>query len=496
MKKITLLLALFLISSLGFAQDDCTTAIVVTEGSRVDDQIAGDGTAANGDDIWFSFTPASTGLISISVCADISDPDTDVYLYDGTCGTLNQIGTDDDGCVGTFESLLEGVPVTMGNTYYIQFLDTWEETPFDWVLSVLPAEANDNFANAEAVICGGNYTGNTSNATLDLDDSPDGFGADMDAPNVWYSYDSSSEGAGDITIDLCPSAYDTSVLVYTGSPGINGETFTLVAGNDDNGAQCGGSGGTTRSYLTFTANGTDIYWIAVEGWNPTSTGSFDMTVTCAASCSPAQANQDCASAVGIAVDGSTTTVDNTCASVNASQPSCDLFNSIADVWYSFTAPPSGAVDIARTLVTATAAHAAVYDGSCGSLTQLNCSAAVDGTLAVSGLTPGNTYYLQLWNNGSEEGTFDVSLTENTLSAGDFELNGFEYYPNPVSDKLFISAQNNIDQLTVYNMIGQRVMVQNPDAVRAELDMTSLTQGAYFVQVTVNGATETVQIIKK
>ncbi len=496
MKKITLLLSLLLITSLGFAQDDCTTATVVTEGSytsQINDAVPG---IDNGDDIWFSFTPTVSGIISISVCDDLDDPDTRVFLYDGTpgCGALGaSVADDDDGCLGTFESLLTGFGVSSGTEYFIQFDDRWSVAEFDWVLSVGPFEPNDDFANATPVTCGGNYTGDTTNATLDEDGAPDGPNYDLDAPNVWFSYDSAVEGAGDVTVDLCPSAFDTSVLIYTGTSG----NLSLVGGNDDNDTVCGSSGGTTRSYTTFTANGTDTYYITVEGWNFTSTGVYDLTITCSASCSPAQANQDCASAAAIAVDGSPNAVDSTCSTTNLTQePTCEGFGDVVDLWYTFTAPSTGAVDITRTLGTAAAAHVVVYDGSCGSFTELGCSDTVDGTLTVSGMTSGSTYYLQVWNNGSEEGTFDLTLTENTLSAGDFELIGFEYYPNPVNDKLNISAQDNIDQLTVYNMIGQRVMVQNPDYVRAELDMTGLAQGSYFVQVTINGATETIQIIKR
>lgn len=47
---------------------------------------------------------------------------------------------------------------------------------------------NDDFANAIAISCGDmNITGSTTAATLDEDGAPDGFGADLDAPNVWYS---------------------------------------------------------------------------------------------------------------------------------------------------------------------------------------------------------------------------------------------------------------------------------------------------------------------
>jgi hypothetical protein len=67
---------------------------------------------------------------------------------------------------------------------------------------------NDNLANAIAIECGNNYTGNTVAATLDENDAPDGFGADMDAPNVWYSF-TGSGFSETVTLNLCGSSYDS-----------------------------------------------------------------------------------------------------------------------------------------------------------------------------------------------------------------------------------------------------------------------------------------------
>ncbi|WP_323787818.1 T9SS-dependent choice-of-anchor J family protein [Psychroserpens sp.] len=355
-----------------------------------------------------------------------------------------------------------------------------------------PVPANDDFANAIAIDCTTTgLTGSTASATLDEDDAPDGFGADMDAQNVWFSYDSATEGAADVTVSLCGSTYDTSLLIYTGTTG----NLTLVAGNDDNDAACGAF--SVQSELTFTANGTDTYYIAVEGFNFNSVGDFTMTITCAASCSPAQANQDCASATGLTVDGSPTTQDNTCAVVNATQPSCDLFQSIADLWFTFVAPASGEVDIVTSLGTATASHLAVYEGTCGALTELSCSTVATAGASLTGLTGGNTYYIQLWNNGSEEGTIDITLSDASLSLNSFENeNAFSYFPNPVKNELSLRAQNTIQNVSVFNMLGQEVLRATPNTLNSNLDMNGLSQGAYFVQVTINNVTETVRILKQ
>jgi hypothetical protein len=387
--------------------------------------------------------------------------------------------------------------LTPGNDYevYVQ-ADCGISGTSSWVgplsfTTPTPPPANDDFANAQALNCNDNITGSTSNATLDEDDAPDGFGADMDAPNVWFSF-TGTGGIEDITIDLCPSAYDTSVLVYTGTSG----ALTLVAGNDDNGAQCGSSGGTTRSYVTFTSDGTTTYYIAVEGWNSSSVGNFDLTITCASACTPAQANQDCASTFSAMVDGMAFTVDNTCATINPTQPSCDSFNSIADVWYSFVAPASGEVDIITALGTATAAHMAVYGGTCGALVEEGCNATDTSSLSLTGLTGGATYYLQLWNNGSEEGTFDVTISDATLSVESAEVRGFTHYVNTVDNTFVVNAQSNISSIEVYNLVGQIITSEKPNATVGIAKLGAMRNGVFFARVTLdNGRTSIVKFAK-
>ena len=361
---------------------------------------------------------------------------------------------------------------------------------------VLPNPANDDFANAEPIDCTSSLTGTTSNAfliaTLDEATAEPGFGVDMDSPNVWYSYDSSVEGANAVTVSLCGSSFDTKLGVYTGTTG----NLSIVQGNDDSNS-CGVF--SLQSELTFTANGTDTYYIAVLGFDFSEVGDFTLSVSCGASCSPAQANQDCNNTLPLLVDGSTATIDNTCATINAESPSCDMFQSISDVWYTFEAPASGQVNIISALGSASAVRMAVYSGACGALVEEDCASDIfidANSLSLTGLS--GTYFLQLWNNSTaDEGTFDITLSDASLSAGSFENEkAFTYFPNPVKNELSLKAQNNIQNISVYNMLGQEVLRTTPNSLESNLNMNSLSQGAYFVQVTINNVTETVRIIKQ
>ena len=87
-----------------------------------------------------------------------------------------------------------------------------------------------------------------------------------------------------------------------------------------------------------------------------------------------------------------------------------------------------------------------------------------------------------------EGSFPLSIQE-------FAYQQLSYYPNPVSVSLRLKAQNSIENISVYNMLGQEVLRTTPNTLENVMDMSPLQAGAYFVKVTINGLTETVRIIK-
>lgn len=83
-----------------------------------------------------------------------------------------------------------------------------------------------------------------------------------------------------------------------------------------------------------------------------------------------------------------------------------------------------------------------------------------------------------------------------LSLNEVERNHFTYYPNPVKNTLQLNAKSIIQQVSVYNMLGQEVLRTTPNNVDSTIEMSTLQTGAYFVKVTVNDRTETVRVIKQ
>ena len=62
--------------------------------------------------------------------------------------------------------------------------------------------------------------------------------------------------------------------------------------------------------------------------------------------------------------------------------------------------------------------------------------------------------------------------------------------------LTLNAQNNIEYVTMFNMLGQVVLKATPNTVDSDLDMSSLQTGTYFVRVTIANVTKTVRVIKQ
>jgi len=116
------------------------------------------------------------------------------------------------------------------------------------------------------------------------------------------------------------------------------------------------------------------------------------------------------------------------------------------------------------------------------------------------LTAGTTYYVVVSGLFSSVTTpYRLSIEANGAlgTGGTPTKNVFAHYPNPVSNALSLKAQKNIQNVSVYNLLGLQVLQTRPNTVKSELDMAPLQAGTYFVKVSVEGgATQTVKVVKQ
>jgi len=75
----------------------------------------------------------------------------------------------------------------------------------------------------------------------------------------------------------------------------------------------------------------------------------------------------------------------------------------------------------------------------------------------------------------------------------FSASSLALYPNPVSNQLFISAEN-VQKIEIYNMLGTLVKTAIKDT--ESIDLTNLSSGNYLVKITTDHGSVTKKIIKK
>jgi hypothetical protein len=92
--------------------------------------------------------------------------------------------------------------------------------------------------------------------------------------------------------------------------------------------------------------------------------------------------------------------------------------------------------------------------------------------------------------------YTITVSEEVLSVDRATFLSFDVYPNPVQERLNINAQQAIEQVTIFNTLGQIVLKQKLGVTSAQLDVSTLSAGNYFMQVIIDGQKGVYKLLKK
>jgi len=279
MKKILLLSIFALGFSLNNYANECATAtpIIMTcggattvTGSTVGDTplaeaFCGTGVGSGGAS-WYQFT-GDGGSVTISTVNAGTDYDTKLWVYEGTCGTLNCIGGNDD-----FSGVQSQVVFTAnaGYNYYI-VVGGFSTSQGNYELSITSAATNCGAECVSAIplvmpstcvptlTLFGSTTGGTPNGLASCITSSGSGGAN------WYNL--SGDGNTYTASTVNPgTGYDTKIWVFEGTCG----SLNCVTGNDDfSGVQ---------STVTFTATTGLNYYVIVGGFSANE-GNYELLIS-------------------------------------------------------------------------------------------------------------------------------------------------------------------------------------------------------------------------
>ena len=115
------------------------------------------------------------------------------------------------------------------------------------------------------------------------------------------------------------------------------------------------------------------------------------------------------------------------------------------------------------------------------------------------LTSGNYNVVatDLNNCEVEAAIFDVIAAVAPLSMR--EGSGVNLYPNPVTESLFLGSDQtyeSLDKISIYNVIGEKVMDISPVGFKGEIDCRTLQSGIYWLNIKMKGLDQRLKFIKE
>ena len=412
-------------------------------------------------------------------------PDSRVFYIDNIKATLGSSQTEDMDCAGTsteaqqgvfpepytynFETLTNGAvrltfAMASGTDGIVAY--AWKEDPFtETAMTVSGTEATLDIAGYAA--------GVTISYAVKFAWAAGGFGVTKYFSYIVGGEDCTSTEDGiapaDFTATLgTVSAFSVELLLNATDEGSN-VTYNVAYGTNGT-AQITGASDTTTSFV-------------ISGLTPETAYSFLVTA------SDASGNEN-ASPITVTA---TTILD----------PSTDCAGQTAEYAYTFETLANGTdVRVTIELLNAVDGLVAQYfnDGSGNQNPTLVSGQKYEHTF--TGLTDGTEIAFTAGFAWAAGGGLQVSRTYTvgndcaTASVADNNTLNVNLYPSPAQNELTISAENTIQNASIYNVLGRKVQSYTVNAASKKLDISALSTGIYILKYTANNAVGSMKFVKE
>lgn len=393
------------------AQTTCGAGNDITSSNS---SVCGSSSYYAGEDKVISFTPASSGNITINLTS--SGSWVGIMLYQGcpttggTCVAYAQgsAGNQSIGCA----------TVVAGQTYYL-VVDSYPSptcNPFSVTISAptggVPAGTTCGnplvmtlpySATGQSTLCYGNdYT----NASLGSCGTLYESGEDK-----VYSFTTTGPGCFSLALTNASTSF-IGYQVYQGCPGVGG-TVCIANGG-------GASSGTLNG--SFNVPGAGTYYLVIDTWASPSFVNYDISlISLGAGPSNDLPCNATTMSLGVIASG-----DNNC-SGGTGEPAVPggwTTGSVNSVWYSVVVPASGSVKVKTIVGTLTNTQIAAYYGTCGAgLTFISsnndvgyCGSTTDYTSQLTITRPaGSIVYIRVDGENNLTGDFGILAIDGTAS---------------------------------------------------------------------------------
>ena len=101
------------------------------------------------------------------------------------------------------------------------------------------------------------------------------------------------------------------------------------------------------------------------------------------------------------------------------------------------------------------------------------------------------------NEGATSNAITITIQNPcTLASNEFDISGFSYYPNPVSNELNIGQKEPITEVIIYSILGQKVFSEQFNTNNVVIDTSKLSTGTYFVKINSGENSRIIKVLKE
>ncbi|MBK8966197.1 MAG: T9SS type A sorting domain-containing protein [Lewinellaceae bacterium] len=350
-----------------------------------------------GASLWFRWVADFSGIAQMNTNANFNDI---VNIYTNVCSNLAPVlcnNRDEHGFTGETTYF----QAEFDQTYFIRVAGQAEGfglehgsvcIEIDQTDAFPVKPVNDDCAGAIALTVNGPCV-NGTNRNADMSATLPSLNA-LARADVWYKFTAGALPAGDVLSVKSNAGFSDIITVYSG--GCN--NLMEVAGNHKGGS---------LQLPALTTGAT--YYVQIAGSFASIEGALCPALTVKQS--NVLPNNNCVNATPVNLGASCTAGNNGSATFSGYYPTCAV-KVDRDIWFSFTAPSFGSVQINTG---ANFEHIlAVWEGDCADLKPVFCSEnplRCEGYVTVGSLNAGQKYYVQIasWNGPGGIGSGNVCL---------------------------------------------------------------------------------------
>jgi len=358
---------------------------------------------------------------------------------------------------------------------------------------------NDDCASATTLTVNADYLCSTVTSGTLVDATASSVASGMNScpdtdvkanDDVWFKFVATETTHRVELLNITGSPADLYFITY--DAGTSGNCLTM------NPISCSDSETNNLTGLTIG----NTYVIRVYS-NSTATGATTTFDVCVGSMPGPPSNDACANAIEITSMNHTANYDATSTTNNSgfiTPAGCAGMND--GVWFKVTGADNGGLIAITADPTNWDIGIGVYTGTCGAFTCVESGNSGPFNV-VEGISFSTTkdveYYINVaypsGSNDQPEGAFNLTIDQ-TLSINKIQAKGFTFYPNPVKNVLKMNADEPIEQVILYSILGKEIKRIQQNDLNAELNLYGLPAGAYFVKAIIGNTSGAFKILKK